>query len=156
MLMSLALARNAIEAANAAQATRPAPDSVIVEAGGYARAGAGLTGPQARLMAERGAQVVAARNLLNKLHQLGADDRDPTRRALLDGVLAGHRYLPTEFIDGRTAVVRVQVELTADQIERLFEPPARLEETARAARRAASPETGVADRAAVMGSGSGR
>jgi len=150
MLISLALSQDP------AAGTRPADEPVIVEAGGYARARAGLTGPQARLMAERGAQVVAARNLLNKLHRLGADDRDPARRALLDSVLAGHRYLPTDFIDGRTAVVRVQVELTADQIERLFGPPACPVEAPAAGGRADSPQTRAADLTAVTAPGSGR
>jgi hypothetical protein len=76
----------------------------VTQARGVACARPGLRGTQARLMAERGAQVVAARNLLAQ--PFGARQRATPGYRHVTGVVAGHRYSPATYLpDGRAEVV---------------------------------------------------
>jgi hypothetical protein len=74
------------------------------QARGTAWARPGLSGPQARLMAERGAQVVASRNLLVRESGTRCYVTPPYQH--LSGVVSGHQYLPaTHLPDGRAVVI---------------------------------------------------
>jgi len=75
---------------------------------GTAWARPGLHGPQARLMAERGAQVVAARNLMAQ-EQMGHYHATPGYRHL-SGTIGGYRYSPTRYLPDGRAIVAVQRE----------------------------------------------
>ena len=76
------------------------------QARGSAWARAGLSRPQARLMAERGAQVVAARNLL--VRESGAPQYVTSSYRHVSGVVSGHRYLRARYLADGGAVVVVQ------------------------------------------------
>lgn len=92
-------------------ASAPASQPAVVQATGWARARPGLRGVQARLMAERGAQVVAARNLLHKLQTMPADSPQSAER--MAGILRGHCFGPATFLPDGTAVVTVEVRVPA-------------------------------------------
>lgn len=99
----------------AAVDTRPADqneDPITIRATGWARARQDLTGPRARLMAERGAQVVAARNLLVRLQELGIETASPRRGS---GRLHGHRYSRAIFLEDGTAMVTAEITLNRRQ-----------------------------------------
>ncbi len=94
-----------------AAGTQPAPeaDTVIVQATGMGRARAGLRGPQARLMAERAAQVGAVRNLRAKLGGLSSRGGEGAEQFHVEGEVRGHRFGPTRFREDGTAEVTVEV-----------------------------------------------
>lgn len=84
-----------------------------VRATGIGRARRDLTGVRARLMAERAAQVVAARNLVAKLQGLSGGSEPPGPPGeVVGGRLAGHRYLPTRYLDDGTAMVTAEVRIS--------------------------------------------
>jgi hypothetical protein len=82
----------------------PAGGPHTARAHGSAWARPGLRGTQARLMAERGAQVVAARNLLAR-QQGGRRHVAPGYRHIR-GVVRGYYYSPAKYLpDGRAVVI---------------------------------------------------
>jgi hypothetical protein len=88
---------------------QPGPDMgpPEVQAIGTARARAGLSGAQARLMAERGAQVVAARNAVwQSVQPPPGPGRYPVR---IGGLIRNHWYGPTHFRPDGTATATVHV-----------------------------------------------
>lgn len=86
------------------------PQTTAVRATGIGRPPKHMTGPQARLMARRAAEVVAVRNLAAKLQgQPIPTGRAGTAHTRLDAVVRGFRYLPSrELPDG---TIEVTVEL---------------------------------------------
>jgi len=80
-----------------------------VRAVGIGRARPGLHGPQARLMAERAAQLDAARQLLAKTNPSSVSySRDSTHR-VIQGTLRGQRYSPARFSPDGTARVVAEI-----------------------------------------------
>lgn len=82
----------------------------VIMAVGIGRSPGRYKGARARLMAERAAQVVAARNLLAKVSQTEMPHRG-TGRIRVEGRLAGIRYLPTVFHPDGSAEVVAEVTL---------------------------------------------
>jgi multidrug resistance efflux pump len=69
-----------------------------------------MTGPQAKLMARRAAEVIAVRNLAAKLHgQSIPQDRAGTAHVRMDAVLGGFRYLPPRELPDGTFEVTVEL-----------------------------------------------
>ena len=108
-------------AATAAGAQTTGPRTVratrtrTVRATGIGRSPARYTGVRARLMAQRAAQLVAARNLLLKLAatQQGAAERGAPERGRRTRRLRGFRYLPTVFRPDGTAVATIEITVIA-------------------------------------------
>ena len=115
MLMGMILwALSSIPVTDNAPVARDATDMRhnIVCATGIGRARKGLSGAQARLMAERAAQVVACRNLLVKLQREAGVGPGEGGSAIIRGTIAGHHYLPTRFLADGTAVVTVVLNVS--------------------------------------------
>ena len=82
-----------------------------MQAVGIGKSPARYRGARARLMAERAAQVVAARNLLTKV--AGVDmPYSGTGRIHVEGRLSGVRYLPTVFHSDGSAEVVAEIALS--------------------------------------------
>lgn len=78
---------------------------------GIGRPRADLRGTQARLMAERGARVVAARNLLVVIQELREGRRALPGRHRIAGTIRNQRYGATEHLPDGTVRVWVQADL---------------------------------------------
>lgn len=91
----------AMPAAVAVAQARPRGEAV-----GIARARPGLSAAQSRLMAERGAQVVAARNLLAR--SAGQARGPVTGYRRVTGTVSGHCYGPARYLPDGRAVVSVR------------------------------------------------
>jgi hypothetical protein len=76
---------------------------LYVEAVGIGRPPRGMTGPRARLMARRAAEVQAARNLATKLAGRASEHRR------LRTILRGHEYMPPHFRPDGTVLVRARM-----------------------------------------------
>ena len=80
-----------------------------VRAVGIGRARPGLQGPQARLMAERAAQLDAARQLLAKTNPASVQYFPESKRRVIQGTLRGQHYRPAYFSPDGTARVVAEI-----------------------------------------------
>lgn len=87
------------------------PATQTVQATGMARAPQKYQGVRARLMAERGAQVVAARNLAARERGLSVPGEGRSSYDTFSGSIRGHRYSPAIHHPDGTAEVTAEVDL---------------------------------------------
>ena len=80
-----------------------------VRAVGIGRARPGLQGPQARLMAERAAQLDAARQLLARTNPGSVQYFPESKRRVIQGTLRGHSYWPAQILTDGTAHVTAEI-----------------------------------------------
>ncbi len=85
-------------------------DRTVIQAVGIGKPPAKYHGVRARLMAERAAHVVAARNLLAKLN--GVDTpKTGSGQIRIEGYLSGVRFLPTVFHGDGSAEVIAEIDI---------------------------------------------
>src|SRR5687767_10267471 len=89
----------------------PAWADAPIRARGLGRVNPKHSGAQARLMAERAAQIDAARHLLAKSDPRSISSVPGSNRTVIQGTLRGHRYHPTRF--ARDGSARVVAEIPA-------------------------------------------
>ena len=100
----------AVLCAAAQTASAEPPRETTIRATGIGRPPKHMTGPRAKLMARRAAEVVAVRNLAAKLQgQMVPTGRAGIARSRLDGVVRGFRYLPPRELPDGTITVTVEL-----------------------------------------------
>jgi hypothetical protein len=112
----------------------PSAGDVVVRATGIGRPPPGRSGAQARLMAQRAAEVVAVRNLAAQLSGAGLAEPGQQVAAGPAGLIRGFRYLPARQLPDGSVEVTVELPLArlqtnhADLIRRLAQAEADLAE----------------------------
>jgi hypothetical protein len=84
----------------------------VVQASGVGRPPPNMTGPQAKLMARRAAEVIAVRNLAARLQGRAAQHASTgTGHASVDALIRGYRYLPATVLPDGSVEVTVELPL---------------------------------------------
>ena len=97
----------------------------IIRATGIGQPHEQYQGPQAKKIAEKSAQIAAARNLFVRLRQEQSNEKTSPINILKKSNIHNYRYLPAKFTQDGTAVVIAELTIKSEKSKptpRLVEP----------------------------------
>jgi len=90
-----------------------------VYATGAARYFKRTIGPESSQLAERKAQIAAARNLLTKLEQIKKNNKHDPSPQLANGKIRSYRYLPAKYYRDGTVIVTAELVIHSNNVKQL-------------------------------------